>query len=265
MQTSTGIFPSFEQARRSAVELRARGFSSDQINLLAPGSTSAADIETIPTTEGEQPGMGKAIGGVVGAAVGTAAGAPLGMAIAAAVVPGVGPAVAIGLAAASLLGIGGAIGGAAAGGSLESALTEGLPKDEIFVYEDALRQGRTVMVTLADDDNQVETSRQILHRNGAESIDAAREQWWIGMRDAEKEYYTSQGHDFARDESEYRLGFESALHSYTRGSSYDQVESYLKNRYPNIYQKEAFRRGYERGQSYRRSLVDASINHPSNN
>ena len=259
MQTVTGIFTSFEQARRNAEELRARGFSNDQINLLAPGA-SMADIETIPSTEGEQPGMGKAVGGVVGAAVGTAAGVPLGMTMAAAVVPGVGPAVAIGLAAATLLGIGGAIGGGAAGGSLESALTEGLPKDEIFVYEDALRQGRTVMVALADADDQAETARQILQRNGAETIDAAREQWWIGMRDAEKEHYTSQGQDFMRDESEYRLGFESALHSRTRASSYDEAKSYLKNIYPDTYQKEAFRRGYERGQAYRRSLIVAPRN-----
>jgi hypothetical protein len=264
MQTVTGIFTSFEQARRSAQELSAQGFSDDQINLLAPGS-SVADIETIPSTEGEQPGMGKAVGGVVGAAVGTAAGVPLGMSIAAAVVPGVGPAVAIGLAAATLLGIGGAIGGGAAGGSLESALTDGLPKDEIFVYEDALRQGRTVMLALANDDDQTESARRILQRNGAESIDAAREQWWIGMRDAEKEHYTSQGQDFAQDENEYRLGFESALRSQTRGISYDEAKSYLKNSYPNIYQKEAFRCGYERGQVYRRRLTVEPVDHPRNN
>src|SRR5512141_456347 len=116
MQAVTGIFTSFKQARRSVEELKARGFSHDQLNLLAPGS-SAADIEETPTTEGEQPGMGKAVGGIVGAAMGTAAGAPLGMMFAAAVLPGVGPAIAIGLAASALLGIGGAIGGAVAGGN----------------------------------------------------------------------------------------------------------------------------------------------------
>ena len=264
MQAITGIFTSFEQARRSAEELNALGFSKDRINLLAPGS-SIAEIETIPSTEGEQPGMGKAVGGVVGAAMGTAAGAPLGMTLAAAIIPGVGPAVAIGLAAATLLGIGGAIGGAAAGGSLEDSLTDGMPKDEVFVYEDALRQGRTVMVALADDDTQVETARQVLQRNGAESIDAAREQWWIGMRDAEQEHYNRDGHDFVKDEKEYRLGFESALHAQTRNSSYEEVENYLKNLYPKIYQKESFRRGYERGQSYRRSLIVAPINHQRKN
>ncbi len=249
MQPVTGIFTSFASARRSAEELRAEGFSHDQLNLLAPQS-SAAEVENIPSTEGEQPGMGKAVGGVVGAAVGTAAGAPLGMTLAAAVLPGVGPAIAIGLGAAALLGIGGAVGGAAVGGSLENALTEGLPKDEVFVYEDALRQGRTVMITLAEDDDQAEHARRILQRNGAESIDAAREPWWIGTRDAESEFYTRQGHDFALDEKEYRRGFEAALHRHTRGSSYERVEAYLKTSYPDIYQKAAFRRGYERGQKY---------------
>ncbi len=265
MEAVTGIFTSFDQARRSAEELSARGFSKDQINLLAPGS-SAAEIENIPSTEGEQPGMGKALGGVVGAAVGTAAGAPLGMALAAAVIPGVGPAIAIGLAASALLGIGGAVGGAAAGGSLENALTEGLPKDEVFVYEDALRQGRTVMVALADDDDQAEMSRQILQRNGAESIDAAREQWWVGMRDAEQEHYTEEGKDFAQDEKEYRLRFRGgAASAHTRRSSYEQVEGYLKSLYPDSYQTDAFRHGYERGQSYCRSLAVAPINQQRKN
>jgi len=247
MEAVTGIFTSFAQARRSAEELRVRGFSNDQINVLAPGS-SAAEIDHIASTDGEQPGMGKAIGGVVGAAVGTAAGAPLGMTLAAAVIPGVGSAIALGWAASALLGIGGAVGGAAAGGSLENVLTEGLPKDEVFVYEDALRQGRTVMVALAKDDDQAEYSRQILQRNGAESVDAARDQWWVGLRDAEREHYARDGGDFFRDEQEYRLGFEAALHLHTRGSSYDEVESYLQRLYPDC--KDAFRRGYERGQRY---------------
>ena len=137
MEAVTGIFASFEQARRSAEELTAAGISEERINFLTPGA-SAAKIDSIPSTAGEQPGMGKAVGGVVGAATGTAAGAPLGMSLASAIVPGVGPAIAIGLAASALLGIGGAIGGAAVGGSLENALTEGLPKDELF----ALRKSR---------------------------------------------------------------------------------------------------------------------------
>jgi hypothetical protein len=257
MEAVTGIFASFEQARRSAEELTAAGISEERINFLTPGA-SAAKIDSIPSTAGEQPGMGKAVGGVVGAATGTAAGAPLGMSLASAIVPGVGPAIAIGLAASALLGIGGAIGGAAVGGSLENALTEGLPKDELFVYEDALKQGRTVLFIFADNSEQAETSRKIFARNGAESVDAAREQWWVGLRDAEQEHYTREGQEFYQDEKEYRLGFESALHLQTRGRSYDEVSGYLRSLYPDIYRRDSFRRGYERGQRHYRSLANHS-------
>ena len=257
MEAVTGIFASFEQARQSAQGLTKAGVSDDQINFLTPGA-SAAKIDSIPSTAGEQPGMGKAVGGVVGAATGTAAGAPLGMTLASAVLPGVGPAIAIGLAASALLGIGGAIGGAAVGGSLENALTEGLPKDEIFVYEDALKQGRTVLFIFADNSEQADAARQIFERHGAESVDAAREQWWVGLRDAEQEHYTRDGQNFFQDEKEYRLGFESALHLQARGRSYDEVSGYLRSVHPDIYRTDAFRRGYERGQHHYRGLADHS-------
>lgn len=257
MQAVTGIFKSFEQAQKSAQEITAAGFSDEHINFLTPGA-SAAKIDSIPSTHGEQPGMGKAVGGVVGAATGTAAGAPLGLSLASAIVPGVGPAIAIGLAASALLGIGGAIGGAAVGGSLENALTEGLPKDEIFVYEDALKQGRTVLFVFADNSDQAELAREIFARNGAESVDAAREQWWVGMRDAEQEHYTREGQDFFQDEKEYRLGFEAALHLQARGSSYDEASGYLRSIHPDIYRKGSFRRGYERGHRHYRSLTNHS-------
>ena len=257
MEPVTGIFDSFDQARQSAQDLKDQGIADDNINLLTPGA-SAANIDSIPSTAGEQPGMGKAVGGVVGAAIGTAAGAPLGMILANAVLPGVGPTIAIGLAASALLGATGAFGGAAAGSSLENALTEGLPKDEIFVYEDALKQGRTVMIVFADDRGQADLAREILKRNDAESVDAAREQWWVGTRDAEMEHYSREGRDFAQDEKEYRLGFESALHWQTRGGSYDEALGFLRGLHPDIYRRDSFRRGYERGQHYGHSLTGHS-------
>ena len=77
MKTVTGIFNSFDQARRSAGDLKDKGVADDHINFLAPGGSSS-NIEKIPAAAGEQPGMGKTVGSVVGAAIGTAAGAPLG-------------------------------------------------------------------------------------------------------------------------------------------------------------------------------------------
>ena len=122
--------------------------------------------------------MGKALGGVIGGAMGLAAGA----AVASLLLPGVGAVIAIGLGAGTL-GLGGAVAGAAGGGALEELLTRGLPKDEIFLYEEALRQGRTVIVVTSEDDDLLTQSRQLMERNGAESLDAAREKWWIGLRD----------------------------------------------------------------------------------
>jgi hypothetical protein len=99
------------------------------------------------------------------------------------------------------------LGGAALGDSLEESLTGGrLPTDELFVYEDALRKGRTVLILRVEDDLQEEKARQALLETGVESVDAAREQWWIGLRDAEEEQYTTQGGDFRADENLYRNG-----------------------------------------------------------
>ena len=54
--------------------------------------------------------------------------------------------------------------GAVAGSALEEALSNGLPKDELYVYKDALRRGRTVLVVLIEDTDQATTARAVLAR-----------------------------------------------------------------------------------------------------
>jgi hypothetical protein len=220
------------------------------MNFLFPGAPET-QLEQIPTTETEQPGMGPAIGGVVGGATG-ASGGLLTPAVLSALIPGIGTVTAVGLAALGLIGlVGGAVIGAAAGGALENAMSDGLPKDELFVYEDALRKGRTVLVALAENEEQAEAVRRALAQAGAESLDAARDKWWLGIRDAEAEAYTVQGWDFTQDEAIYRRGFEAALHPETGGRPYTAVVGYLQAHYASVYDCEAFRRGYERGRAYR--------------
>src|SRR6201998_165395 len=167
----------------------------------------------------ERPGMGKALGAVVGAAGGLTGGSLL----AAAVLPGVGPVTALGLLGSAILGAAGATVGASVGGSFENFTSEGLPEDEIFVYEDALRKGRSVVIALAENDGQASLVRDLLHRDGAESVDAAREQWWTGLRSDEHAHYEASGRNFSDDEKFYRLGFEAALHARTRCMEFDQV------------------------------------------
>lgn len=253
MNTVAGIFQSRSQAEQAIENLRALGLSDENLSLLAPGAEEQVEPD-VPTSDTEQPGMGNALGGLVGGAMGAASGMTLGAAAASLLVPGVGPIMAAGIIGAALFGAGGAAAGMAAGGALEGQIAQGLPHDELFIYEDALRQGRTVVIVQLEAEGQVYSVQGALSEAGAESIDAARESWWVGLRDAEDEDYTGQGRDFKTDETIYRRGFEAALHPQLRDASYDESVEHLRERYSDAYEQDAFRRGYERGQSYQQNL-----------
>ncbi len=174
MPTAVGIFATRERAEEAAARLVSLGFPRDAISLLIPGAVPRAHPD-VPTTEAEPPGVGVAIGGVVGGA----AGAATGWAITSLVVPGIGPVLALGAIGAALLGVGG---GAAVGASLDANLRAGLPKDELHAYESALREGHSVMMAMADDEDRIAAARAALRDLGAESVDAARERWHLASR-----------------------------------------------------------------------------------
>jgi len=262
MEAITGVFHSRPDAERAAERLRAAGVKADRITLLTPGKTDKIEkeLEMVPFVAAEQSGMGKAIGGVVGAAAGLSGGPLL-----AAFLPGVGPIMAVGLLGAAVLAAAGASVGAVAGGKLENSMTEGLPEDELFVYEDALRKGRSVVIALTEQRSDAARLRELLKAEGAEAIDAAQQQWWIGLRSAEQEHYSKFSRNFSDDEKFYRLGFEAALHARTRCQEYDQalaemtaaIEE-LQRQYPGAEVAEPFRRGYERGREHYQHLCDES-------
>jgi hypothetical protein len=140
-----------------------------------------------------------------------------------------------------------------------------LPEDEIFVYEDALRKGRSVVIALAKGSDQVDVVQDVLKHEGAETVDAARHEWWIGLRSAERERYLASGREFDKDEKFYRLGFEAALHARTRCKEFDQVSAEmagnleeLEKRYPGADIEDAYTRGYQRGREYYQHLCDES-------
>ena len=107
-----------------------------------------------------------------------------------------------------------------------------------------------MVIAFTDDSQIAEQARADLSRAGAESVDAARDEWWIGLRDAEREHYLNQGGDFDLDEAKYRLGFEAAMHPECRGKSCDDVKPHLKGKYGDDAQASPFREGYARGQQY---------------
>jgi len=235
------VFARRADAERAAAGLEALGISRDRITLVTPGS----DVRQVPTDEGERPGMGATVGAVVGAATGAAVGFPLGAAVTL-LVPGVGPVIASGLIGAVLLGVS----GATVGATLEESLIMGLPRDELFVYEDALRRGHSVVVALLEDDHLADAARRTLTTGGAETIDVARERWWLGLRSAEREHYAGGPVAFERDETLFRRGFEAALGPDARGRTWSEAVSSLRALHGRDVDAPAFRHGWERGQFY---------------
>jgi hypothetical protein len=260
MITVAGIFSEREAAARAVEDLRAMGIKESNVDLLVPGSAVEQEVATVPTADSEQPGMGRAVGTLVGGAVGVAGGLSIGTAAAASLlIPGVGPVLGLGAIGAAVLGLAGAAGGGAVGENMDRALMDGVPRDEVFLYEDALRQGRSVVICLAGDEVEAEEARRILEREGAESINAARQRWWTGLRPAEREHYIANGSDFETDEDIYRRGFEAALHPEFRGRTWAQALYIITERDPD-WSAPCFRCGFERGQNYYRSLVKRHSN-----
>jgi hypothetical protein len=260
MKAVSGVFKTQSDAARAVEEIRKTGTPADRVTLLTPGSEVQIDqeVQSVPVDSTEQPGMGKAIGALLGGGVGITGGALL-----VALIPGIGPISALGLLGAGILGAAGATLGATAGGKAENAVTEGLPHDEIFVYEDALRHGRSVVIALAEDDDSAQALRDQLKAQNAESIDDAREQWWIGLRNTEESHYSKDGNDFNSDEKFYRMGFEAALHAKTRCMEFDQVSGEMnaaledvQKQYPDAKVEEPFTRGYQRGREHYQQLCD---------
>ena len=260
MEAVTGVFATCPAAEAALQQIHKTGIPSDKTTLLTPGSADqiAKEVQAVPVDAAEAPGMGKAFGALVGGGVGFAGGSVL-----MALVPGVGPVTALGLLGAGILATAGATVGAAAGGKAEEASYEGLPEDEIFVYEDALRKGRCVVVALADDESSASRIREVLKEAGAESVDAARDQWWVGLRSGEQSRYSVPGRNFSEDEQFFRLGFQAAMHARTRCKEFDQVSAEMdaaledvRTRYPGADVEEPFLQGYRRGREHYQQLCD---------
>lgn len=239
MKTIAGIFATRADAERAALQLTALGIPSEKLTLLSPGARERVR-GAVPTDEGEAQGTGAAIGAVVGGATGAAAGMPLGAAISL-MVPGIGPVIAFGLIGAALFGAG----GAAIGSALENTLTHGVPRDDLFIYEDALTQGRSVVVALVEDESVAARAREALEAAGGVDVDRARDDWWAGLREGDRGLYTPE------EEAAYRAGFEAALTRDASESDVDAARVRLRGRHAALVDDAAFQRGWEHGRRYR--------------
>lgn len=252
MEVVTGVFRTRENAERAVNQLRSLGIPEAKIGVVTPGSASDNRVEAgIPVTDTEEPGMGKAMGAAVGGAMGAAGGATLGLAVATLAIPGIGPVIAFGMLGAALLGVVGAAAGSAVGDQVEEELGEGIPHEDLYIYEDALRHGKSVLIAYIDDEDQADRARDVVESAGAEDIEQLREDWWEELREGERtHYHQREGRDFDQDEPDYRRGYQAALHPRRRGKAYSDVEDELRTAYVGTTLDRPFREGYERGQTY---------------
>jgi len=256
MEIITGVFESPDRAIDTVQKLRSLGLTDKQIGLVTPEGKWPASGVRVPVTDTEDSGMGQAMGAAVGGAMGAAGGATVGLAAATLLVPGVGPVVALGVLGAVLLGASGAAVGAVVGDTFEETLGEGIPHEDIYLYEDSLRHGKSIVVVYADDDTPSDSVHQVIRSSGALSIEKLRDQWWNELRDDEFLHYQSSGRDFSRDELSYRRGFEAAQLPECRGKSYSEAERSLKSRYSDEELDAAFRTGYDRGLDHQPTLTE---------
>ena len=156
MQAVTGVFRSQEDAERAVSQLRKLGIAENRIGIVRPGSAPERLEAGVPVTDTEDPGMGRAMGAAVGGAMGAAGGATAGLAVASLAIPGVGPLIAFGMVGAALLGLVGAAAGSAVGDTVEEGLGEGIQHEDVYLYEDSLRHGHSVVIAYVEEGEQAD-------------------------------------------------------------------------------------------------------------
>ncbi len=248
MQAVTGVFRSQDDAERAVNQLRKLGIAENRIGIVRPGGAPGRLEAGVPVTDTEDPGMGRAMGAAVGGAMGAAGGATAGLAVASLAIPGIGPLIAFGMVGAALLGIVGAAAGSAVGDQVEEELGEGISHEDVYLYEDALRHGHSIVLAYVEEGEQADRAEEALNAAGAEDLDTLRENWWQELREGERAHY---GTEFDRNEESYRRGYLAALHPQRRGKAYSDVEEDLVTAYTGTVLDRPFQAGYERGQSYR--------------
>jgi hypothetical protein len=184
MESVVGIFHSVASAQQAVEGLLSVGVNKGSIIFLSSESpehsavlvSTEEKLDSVRTTDAEDDGVGKAVGALMGGAVGASAGLAGGAAIASLLVPGVGPIFAIGLGAAAVLGLGGAAAGAKAGDVVEHEMEDGIPKDDVQFYHEALRRGHSLVIANVDSEGQLEKARKVFKQNGSEDVDTLRKE-----------------------------------------------------------------------------------------
>src|SRR6202166_2845486 len=157
-----GIARSEAQAAAIADQLRAAGFSENDISVLFPDKQGTKDFAHEQHTKAPE---GAATGATGGAVVGGALGWMVG--IGALAIPGLGPFIAAGPIMAALAG---AAGGAGAGGLTGALIGMGIPEYEAKRYEGKVKGGNILMSVHAVDGKEVSRAKEVFKNGGADDI-----------------------------------------------------------------------------------------------
>lgn len=157
-----GIAKSESQAIKLADDLKAAGFSANDVSVLFPDKTGTKDFAHEQHTKAPE---GAAAGAGAGAVLGGALGWMVG--IGSLAIAGLGPLIAAGPIMAALAGV---AGGAAAGGLTGALVGMGIPEYEAKRYEGKVKDGNILLSVHTDNSDERDRAKQILTAGGAEDI-----------------------------------------------------------------------------------------------
>jgi hypothetical protein len=161
------IAKSEDQAVRIVEQLKAAGFSNNDVSVLLPDRAGSRDFAHEHHTKApEGAATGAVVGGIAAGALGWLVG------IGSLAIPGVGPLIAAGPIMAALSG---AAAGGAVGGLAGALVGLGIPEYEAKQYEGKVKNGNILISVHTDDSKQRQKAKDIFERARAEDISATGE------------------------------------------------------------------------------------------
>jgi uncharacterized protein (TIGR02271 family) len=191
-KTVVGLFDTTEGAERAVRDLYSRGFSRDDISIVANNASGAYSADTTAVGDGDTTAEGAGAGAVGGSVLGGGLGLL--------VIPGIGPVAAAGTLAAVLgsTAVGAGI-GAAAGGLIGALVGAGVPEEDAQIYAEGVRRGGT-LVTVSTTDERADDAVTALEAGDPVNIDERhaelRQSGWDRFDSAAEPYNTNQIDEF---------------------------------------------------------------------
>jgi hypothetical protein len=227
-----GIAKTEQQAIRIANDLRAAGFSSNDISVLFPDKEGTRDFAHEQHTKAPEGAVSGAVaGGIIGGALGWLVG------IGSLAIPGLGPFIAAGPILAALSGA--AVVGTA-GGITGALVGMGIPEYEAKRYEGKIRGGNILISVHAESSDEVSRAKKFFMDADAEDISYTGEESVSDEAPEEATYEPSARpltQPYAAEPSNSYISYDPVFHE-------DFASTYGQTGQPYTYYEPAYRYGY---------------------